>query len=222
MPSFFIDRPVFAWVIAIFIVLAGLLTLSLLPVTRYPDIAPPSVSIRANYPGASPQVVSDSVISIIEPELSGVKNLLYFESSADTSGSANITATFESGTDPELAQVDVQNKIKSIEPRLPEAVQRNGLTIESSSSNFLMVVWPSHPPMAGFLRLIWATTCPARWCSPSTGCPASGACSPSCRARPCASGWIPTSFLSYSISLSGRECRHLGPEYSGLAGSCRS
>ena len=145
MPSFFIDRPVFAWVIAIFIVLAGLLTLSLLPVTRYPDIAPPSVSIRANYPGASPQVVSDSVISIIEPELSGVKNLLYFESSADTSGSANITATFESGTDPELAQVDVQNKIKSIEPRLPEAVQRNGLTIESSSSNFLMVVALTSP-----------------------------------------------------------------------------
>ncbi|WP_319529295.1 multidrug efflux RND transporter permease subunit [uncultured Cohaesibacter sp.] len=140
MPSFFIDRPVFAWVIAIFIVLAGVLTLSLLPVTRYPDIAPPSVSIRASYPGASPQVLNDSVISVIEPELSGVRNLLYFESSADTSGSATITATFESGTDPELAQVDVQNKIKSIEPRLPESVQRAGLTIQSSSSGFLMVV----------------------------------------------------------------------------------
>ncbi|SNY92871.1 multidrug efflux pump [Cohaesibacter sp. ES.047] len=145
MPSFFIDRPVFAWVIAIFIVLAGVLTLSLLPVTRYPDIAPPSVSIRAIYPGASPEVISDSVISIIEPELSGVRNLLYFESSADTSGSATITATFESGTDPDLAQVDVQNKIKSIEPRLPEAVQRQGLTIESSSSGFLMVVALTSP-----------------------------------------------------------------------------
>ena len=145
MPSFFIDRPVFAWVIAIFIVLAGVLTLSFLPVTRYPDIAPPSISIRANYYGASPQVVNDSVISIIEPELSGVKNLLYFESSADTSGTATITATFESGTDPELAQVDVQNKVKSIEPRLPESVQRSGLTIEASSSGFLMVVALTSP-----------------------------------------------------------------------------
>nr|WP_321981519.1 multidrug efflux RND transporter permease subunit [uncultured Cohaesibacter sp.] len=145
MPSFFIDRPVFAWVIAIFIVLGGLLTLSLLPVTRYPDIAPPSVSIRATYPGASPEVVNDSVVSIIEPELSGVNHLLYFESTANSSGMATITATFESGTDPELAQVDVQNKIKSIEPRLPEAVQQTGLTIESSSSGFLMVVALTSP-----------------------------------------------------------------------------
>ncbi|WP_316858568.1 multidrug efflux RND transporter permease subunit [uncultured Cohaesibacter sp.] len=145
MPSFFIDRPIFAWVIAIFIVLGGLLTLSLLPVTRYPDIAPPSISIRANYSGASPQVVSDSVISIIEPELSGVKHLLYFESTADSSGSATVTATFESGTDPELAQVDVQNKIKSIETRLPESVQRAGITIESSMSGFLMIVALTSP-----------------------------------------------------------------------------
>ncbi|MCA8100156.1 multidrug efflux RND transporter permease subunit [Burkholderia contaminans] len=140
MAEFFIRRPVFAWVIALFIILAGLIAIPQLPVARYPSVAPPSVTITANYPGATPQTMNDGVLSLIERELSGVKNLLYFESSADTSGQAEITVTFKPGTDPALAQVDVQNKIKSVEPRLPAAVRQNGLIVQSASSGFLMIV----------------------------------------------------------------------------------
>ncbi|MGS1002486.1 multidrug efflux RND transporter permease subunit [Burkholderia glumae] len=140
MSKFFIQRPVFAWVVALFIVLAGVIAIPKLPIARYPSVAPPSVSIIASYPGATPQTMNDAVLSLIERELSGVKNLLYFESSADTSGSAEITATFKPGTDPELAQVDVQNRLKSIEARLPQVVRQNGLTVESAASGFLMLV----------------------------------------------------------------------------------
>ena len=140
MSQFFINRPIFAWVIAIFIVLTGIIAIPQLPVARFPTIAPPSVSIYATYTGATPQTINDSIISLIERELSSVKNLLYFESTADTSGSASITATFMPGTDAELAQVDVQNRLKAVEPRLPEAVRRSGLTVESASSGFLMIV----------------------------------------------------------------------------------
>ena len=140
MPQFFIDRPVFAWVIAIMIVIAGLIALPQLPVSRFPVIAPPSVSIFASYTGATPQVINDSVTSVIEREISSAKNVLYFDSSADSSGSATITVTFKPGTDPELAQVDIQNRLKAVEPRLPEEVRRAGLTVESASSGFLMIV----------------------------------------------------------------------------------
>ncbi|OFA03646.1 efflux RND transporter permease subunit [Duganella sp. HH101] len=140
MPQFFIDRPIFGWVIAIFIVLFGLIAIPQLPVERYPSVAPPSVTISASYPGATPQTMNDAVVSLIERDLSSVKNLLYFESSADTSGSAQITATFKPGTNPELAQVDVQNRLKSVEPRLPQAVRQNGLSVESAGSGFLMIV----------------------------------------------------------------------------------
>ncbi|BBF85316.1 RND efflux system, inner membrane transporter CmeB [Aquitalea magnusonii] len=140
MAKFFIQRPVFAWVIALFIILLGLIAIPNLPIARYPSVAPPSVNITATYPGATPQAMNDGVLSLLERELSGVKNLLYFESSTDTSGTASISVTFKPGTDPELAQVDVQNKLKSIEPRLPQAVRQNGLTVESSSSSFLMVI----------------------------------------------------------------------------------
>jgi len=140
MPQFFIERPVFAWVIAIFIALAGAIAIPQLPVSQYPDIAPPSVSIGASYTGATPQTINDSVVGPIERELSGVKNLLYFESTADTSGSASITATFKPGTNPEMAQVDVQNRLKAVEARLPEAVRRMGVSVESASSSFLMIV----------------------------------------------------------------------------------
>ncbi|AZQ54402.1 multidrug efflux RND transporter permease subunit [Burkholderia cenocepacia] len=140
MAEFFIRRPVFAWVIALFIILMGLIAIPQLPVARYPSVAPPSVTITATYPGATPQTMNDGVLSLIERELSGVKNLLYFESSADTSGGAQITVTFKPGTHPEMAQVDVQNKIKSIEPRLPAAVRQNGLIVESASSGFLMLI----------------------------------------------------------------------------------
>ncbi|MBJ7552716.1 multidrug efflux RND transporter permease subunit [Marinomonas spartinae] len=140
MAQFFIHRPVFAWVIALFIILGGVLAIPQLPIARYPSIAPPSVSITANYPGASPQTMNDAVLSLIERELSGVKNVLYFESSADGSGSASITVTFKPGTNPSLAQVDVQNKIKAVEARLPQAVRQNGLSVESATSSFLMIV----------------------------------------------------------------------------------
>lgn len=140
MPQFFIDRPVFAWVIAIFITIAGIVAIPQLPVSRFPVIAPPSVSINASYVGASSQTVTDSVVAPIERELTAVKNVLYFESSADASGNASITVTFKPGTDPELAQVDVQNRLKSVEPRLPEPVRRGGLSVEAASSGFLMIV----------------------------------------------------------------------------------
>lgn len=140
MPQFFIERPVFAWVIAIMIVIAGLVAIPQLPVSRYPAIAPPSVSIFASYPGATPQVINDSVTSVIEREISGAKNVLYFDSSADSSGSTTVTVTFKPGTNPELAQVDIQNRLKAVESRLPEAVRRGGLSVESASSGFLMIV----------------------------------------------------------------------------------
>lgn len=140
MPKFFIDRPVFAWVIAILIVIAGVISIPQLPVSRYPVIAPPSVSIYATYTGATPKVINDSVTSLIEREISSAKNVLYFDSSADSSGSTTVTVTFKPGTNPELAQVDIQNRLKAIESRLPEQVRRAGLTVESASSGFLMIV----------------------------------------------------------------------------------
>ncbi|BAL96291.1 multidrug efflux RND transporter permease subunit [Rubrivivax gelatinosus] len=140
MPQFFIQRPVFAWVIALFIVLFGLIAIPQLPIARYPSVAPPSVSLYASYPGATPQTLADSVVAPIERELSGVRKLLYFESSVDSSGTAQITVTFQPGTDPELAQVDVQNRLKAVEPRLPQAVRQNGLQVESAASGFLMLV----------------------------------------------------------------------------------
>ena len=140
MAQFFINRPIFAWVIAIAIVLMGIIAIPQMPVARFPSVAPPTVSIYASYPGATPQTLNDSVVSLVQRELSSVKNLLYFESSADTSGSATITATFRPGTNPEMAQVDVQNRLKTIEPRLPQVVRQTGVTVESASSGFLMIV----------------------------------------------------------------------------------
>ncbi|MBB3343454.1 multidrug efflux RND transporter permease subunit [Luteimonas sp. RC10] len=145
MSQFFIHRPVFAWVIALFIVLGGLLAIPKLPIARYPSVAPPSVTIYATYPGATPQTLDDSVVGPIERELSGVKHLLYFDSSVDASGTAQITATFKPGTDPEMAQVDVQNRLKSVEPRLPQAVRQSGVHVESAASGFLMIVGLTSP-----------------------------------------------------------------------------
>ncbi|MDQ7986667.1 multidrug efflux RND transporter permease subunit [Pseudomonas sp. G34] len=145
MPQFFINRPVFAWVIALFIVLSGVIAIPQLPIARYPSVAPPSVTLYASYPGATPKTLNDSVVSLVERELSGVKNLLYFESSVDTSGTAQITATFKPGTDPELAQVDVQNRIKAVEPRLPQVVRQSGLQVESAASGFLLMIGMTSP-----------------------------------------------------------------------------
>ena len=139
MPQFFIDRPVFAWVVALFILLAGALALPKLPVAQYPNVAPPQVEIYAVYPGASAQTMDESVVSLIEQELNGADHLLYFQSQSSL-GSATITATFEPGTNPELAQVDVQNRLKIVESRLPRAVTQQGLQVEKVSTGFLMLV----------------------------------------------------------------------------------
>ncbi|MDD9580737.1 multidrug efflux RND transporter permease subunit [Enterobacter sp. FR 78] len=140
MPHFFIERPVFAWVVALFIVLAGLLSIPRLPVAQYPAVAPPGIIISVSYPGASPDIMNTSVVSLIEREISGVDNLLYFESFSDTTGSASITVTFKPGTDIKLAQMDLQNQIKIVEPRLPQAVRQNGINVEAANSGFLMMV----------------------------------------------------------------------------------
>ncbi|UBT80469.1 multidrug efflux RND transporter permease subunit [Pseudomonas amygdali] len=139
MSKFFIGRPNFAWVIAIFITLAGLLAIPSLPVAQYPEVAPPQVVITATYPGASADTVVDSVISVIEEELNGAKGLLYYESVSSSAGSGEITVTFAPGTDPDLAQVDVQNRIQAAEARLPSAVTQQGLQIRQASTGFLVV-----------------------------------------------------------------------------------
>ncbi|GEA69826.1 multidrug efflux RND transporter permease subunit [Acinetobacter pittii] len=145
MSQFFIRRPIFAWVIALFIILFGVLSIPKLPIARFPSVAPPQISITAMYPGATPKTLNDSVVTLIEREMSGVKNLLYYSSSSDTSGSATVTATFKPGTDVELAQVDVQNKIKAIESRLPQPVRQQGLMVDAASSGFLMIIGLNSP-----------------------------------------------------------------------------
>ncbi|MBU3823684.1 MAG: multidrug efflux RND transporter permease subunit [Candidatus Oceanisphaera merdipullorum] len=139
MSRFFIDRPNFSWVVAIFITLAGLLALPFLPVSQYPAVAPPQISIWATYPGASASTVVDSVTSVIEEELNGAKGLLYYESSSSSTGIGEIMVTFAPGTNPDLAQVDVQNRIKKAEARLPAAVLQQGLQVDQASSNFLIM-----------------------------------------------------------------------------------
>lgn len=139
MSSFFIDRPNFAWVLAIFISLAGALAIPSLPVSQFPDVAPPQIVIAASYPGASASTVVDSVTNVIEEELNGAKGLLYYESSSGSTGVVEIFVTFEPGTDPDLAQVDVQNRIKKAEARLPREVVQQGLHIDQVSSGFLMI-----------------------------------------------------------------------------------
>ena len=140
MSRFFINRPIFAWVIAVAIMLAGMLAIYVLPISQYPDIAPPGVTIRAMYPGASPQTLENTVTQIIEQQLTGLDGLQYFASTSDSSGRVTITVTFESGTNPDTAQVQVQNQIQAAVPRLPSQVQQQGLTIVRSQAGFLMIV----------------------------------------------------------------------------------
>ena len=140
LSRFFIERPIFAWVIAIGIMMAGLGAMLTLPIAQYPDIAPPSVNISANYPGASAQTVETSVTQVIEQQLTGIDGLMYFSSSSTANGQARITVTFNKGTDPDTAQVQVQNKVQQALSRLPNAVQQQGLTVTKSQNDFLMVV----------------------------------------------------------------------------------
>ncbi|MFP1829035.1 efflux RND transporter permease subunit [Lonsdalea quercina] len=140
MAKFFIDRPIFAWVIAIMVMLTGLLAITQLPVAQYPSIAPPSVEVTASYPGADAKTVQDTVTQVIEQNMSGIDNLLYMSSNSDSSGNAQITLTFDSKANPDIAQVQVQNKLQLAMPLLPQEVQQQGVSVQKSSSSFLMVI----------------------------------------------------------------------------------
>ncbi|EBT1723962.1 efflux RND transporter permease subunit [Salmonella enterica] len=139
MANFFIRRPIFAWVLAIILMMAGALAIMQLPVAQYPTIAPPAVSISATYPGADAQTVQDTVTQVIEQNMNGIDNLMYMSSTSDSAGSVTITLTFQSGTDPDIAQVQVQNKLQLATPLLPQEVQQQVISVEKSSSSFLMV-----------------------------------------------------------------------------------
>ncbi len=140
MPRFFINRPIFAWVIAIMIMLAGLLAIKTLPVSQYPPIAPPQITINAMYPGASAQTVQDTVTQVIEQKLNGIDNLIYMASTSDSAGAVAINLTFKAGTDPNIAQVQVQNKLQLATPLLPQVVQKQGIQVLKSTKNFLLII----------------------------------------------------------------------------------
>ncbi|MBZ0158452.1 MAG: efflux RND transporter permease subunit [Alphaproteobacteria bacterium] len=140
MPRFFINRPIFAVVIALMVMLAGLLAVKTLPVSQYPAIAPPQIAINAVYPGASAQTVQDTVTQVIEQKLNGIDNLIYMSSTSDSSGTVSITLTFKAGTDPNIAQVQVQNKLQLAVPLLPQIVQRQGIQVVKSTRNFLLII----------------------------------------------------------------------------------
>jgi multidrug efflux pump len=138
MARFFIDRPIFAWVIALFIMVMGGVAITQLPIAQYPTVAPPSIVVTAAYPGASAQTLEDSVISVIEREMNGSPGLIYMESISQANGTGTITLSFETGTNPQLAQVDVQNRLGRASPRLPQAVVQQGVRVDQARSNFLM------------------------------------------------------------------------------------
>ncbi|MEX8494968.1 efflux RND transporter permease subunit [Sphaerotilus sp.] len=151
--KFFIDRPIFAWVIALFIIVLGTAAITKLPVSQYPTVAPPSIVITTAYPGASAQVLESSVLAVIEQELNGAPNLIYMESSADANGGGQITVTFEPGTDVSIAQIEVQNRLSRATPRLPSAVTQQGVRVDKARSNFLLFVMltstnPAYDPVA--------------------------------------------------------------------------
>src|SRR2546423_12687564 len=138
MARFFIDRPVFAWVVAILIMVLGGLAITWLPVAQYPNVAPPSISVTVNYAGASAETLQETVTSVIEQQLNGIDNLLYMSSSSDASGLATVTLYFLPGTNPDTAQVQVQNKVQLATPSLPQTVQQQGVVVAKATRNFMM------------------------------------------------------------------------------------
>ncbi|MEA3128192.1 MAG: hydrophobic/amphiphilic exporter (mainly bacteria), family, partial [Caballeronia sp.] len=140
MPSFFIDRPVFAWIVALAIFVAGALVTPFLPVAQYPRLTPPRIVIGAMYPGAAPESVDNTVASVIEESLDGAEGLQYYETTSDSLGELEIAATFSAGTNPDIAMVDVQNRMKQIESRLPQQVVQQGISVFKSTGTFLMLV----------------------------------------------------------------------------------
>src|ERR1700761_8032079 len=137
MVNFFIDRPIFAWVLAIVVMLAGALAITTLPIAQYPSIAPPAISISVSYPGASAETVQNTVTQVIEQQMSGLDHLLYFNSESDKDGSMTITLNFAQGTNPDISQVQVQNKLQLATPLLPTEVQLQGLRGAKATKNFL-------------------------------------------------------------------------------------
>ncbi|MCZ8257135.1 MAG: efflux RND transporter permease subunit, partial [Polaromonas sp.] len=153
MAKFFIDRPIFAWVIALFILVVGGVAITQLPVAQYPPVAPPAIVVNTAYPGASAQTLEDSVLSVIEREMNGSPGLIYMESVAQADGTGSITLSFEPGTNADLAQVDVQNRLSRASPRLPAAVTQQGVRVDKSRANFLLFIMlssdnPAHDPVA--------------------------------------------------------------------------
>src|SRR5579864_2426988 len=140
LSKFFIDRPIFAGVLSILIFLAGLISLFAMPISEYPDVVPPSVVVRATYPGANPKVIAETVATPIEEQINGVEDMLYMSSQATTDGLMTLTVTFKLGTDPDKAQQLVQNRVARAEPRLPEEVRRLGIITQKSSPDLTMVV----------------------------------------------------------------------------------
>ena len=138
MAKFFIDRPIFAWVIALFVMVLGVMSITQLPISQYPPVAPPSIVVSATYPGASAQTLEDAVLAVIEREMNGSPGLIYMESVAQANGTGTITLSFEPGTNADLAQVDVQNRLGRATPRLPSAVTQQGVRVDKSRSNFLL------------------------------------------------------------------------------------
>ena len=138
MAKFFIDRPIFAWVIALFILVMGSVAITQLPIAQYPPVAPPAIVVAATYPGASASTLEDSVLSVIEREMNGTPGLIYMESVAQANGTGSITLSFEPGTNPDLAQVDVQNRLSRAAPRLPQAVTQQGVRVDKANANFLL------------------------------------------------------------------------------------
>lgn len=145
LPRFFIDRPIFAWVIAIVIVLSGLLALKELPIAQYPEVAPPALTISTSYAGASASVVEDSVTKLIEQEMNGIENLQYMSSSSDSSGNMSITLTFTPGTELDIASVEAQNRVKRVETRLPDTVRSQGVQVVKTRMNYLMFAMLTSP-----------------------------------------------------------------------------
>ena len=138
MSKFFIHRPIFAWVIALFIMVLGAVSITKLPVSQYPEVAPPSIVVSAAYPGASAQTLEDSVLAVIEREMNGAPGLAYMEAVSQANGTGTLTLSFEPGTNPDLAQVEVQNRLSRATPRLPSVVNQQGVRVEKSQSNFLL------------------------------------------------------------------------------------
>jgi len=145
LSRFFIDRPIFAGVLSVLILLGGAISIGLLPVSEYPEVVPPSVVVRASYPGASPKVIAETVATPLEEQINGVENMLYMSSQATTDGLMTLTVTFRIGTNPDLAQQLVQNRVQQAEPRLPEEVRRLGVTTVKSAVDLTMVVHLASP-----------------------------------------------------------------------------